>query len=772
MKPLSDEQKRINRINRIKHESIGNALKDNELYSVLREHFIRWTEYPELNVDDVSVDSTTIKGEFKCSTNGCENPINSTTIKKIIKFNTECKCPSCKKTYTALKHTKTVSLKGNTIGCISKGNDERADRAKQLINVFISFEDDKNIEIENCLCGSNYKAEWICLGRFSDQCEKTFKRAINHMTDIKRSWYCNKCSKQILVLNENKEKAKEKSLADLKDYQELISNENGMIFCYCVEWPELKPEEITPYSSYHIMWKCKRCNNYFDAIVSNTFKQNSRCPYCSGKKPLYGKNDLYTFALKNRPKLIDYWVESENGKMEDYTFSADKDAAWICAWCGTKYVRKICKNIKSNCLCGDCSNKFKDSIPQRIIYEYLKDALPYVDIKYGYRNLEWLNGKELDIYFEKDGKSFAIEYDGNFHKLEKDREKDKLCKNNNCTLIRVREPGIEKYDEGFDNNPHIIYRESNTIDDDLNRVIVQIFKILGINYDINKIDVKKDVYKALGVTEICFDQNRSLYKCKPNVAKYLDVDYYKSEGIKLSSHNIFANSNIPYRFHHFDDKTGKEHIWVSMPNNMHDNTNKPYTCVVCRNKYFQPGVNDFESLYPDLMEEWNRDKNNSIGVYPEKFMGAPGIKAHWICKNCGHKYIATMNCRASKHSGCSICKHKLARKPVRAVNSVTGEIINAESVSEMARILGYKQNTISVAIKNNKIIGKRYIVCEYIEEGRKKQIKYSSAAEASNDTKITINIIKNRIKTGKDYNGIYFYYPDIKEGWKVEWITT
>ena len=83
------------------------------------------------------------------------------------------------------------------------------------------------------------------------------------------------------------------------------------------------------------------------------------------------------------------------------------------------------------------------SIREKIVAYYLMQL--FEDIEFSY-HADWLGQKELDIFIPS--LSLAIEYDGvRWHSdTNKDLEKDSLCDKNKVDLIRIREPGLPKYD--------------------------------------------------------------------------------------------------------------------------------------------------------------------------------------------------------------------------------------------------------------------------------------------------------------------------------------
>lgn len=78
----------------------------------------------------------------------------------------------------------------------------------------------------------------------------------------------------------------------------------------------------------------------------------------------------------------------------------------------------------------------------------------------------------------------------------------------------------------------------------------------------------------------------------------------------------------------------------------------------------EAGVNDFKTLHPDLMEEWNYEKNNKIGICPDSVLCGSRKKVWWKCKVCGHEWFTGI---ANRHNGtgCPNCrKQKRGRKIV------------------------------------------------------------------------------------------------------------
>jgi hypothetical protein len=74
-------------------------------------------------------------------------------------------------------------------------------------------------------------------------------------------------------------------------------------------------------------------------------------------------------------------------------------------------------------------------------------------------------------------------------------------------------------------------------------------------------------------------------------------------------------------------------------------------CPYCARKRVKPGLNDLESLYPDIAKEWNYEKNGELT--PDKVTSNNGKKVWWKCSK-GHEWQAKIYHR-NNGSNCPIC---------------------------------------------------------------------------------------------------------------------
>lgn len=128
-------------------------------------------------------------------------------------------------------------------------------------------------------------------------------------------------------------------------------------------------------------------------------------------------------------------------------------------------------------------------------------------------------------------------------------------------------------------------------------------------------------------------------------------------------------------------------------------------CPYCSGNKAMKHYNDLASKRPDLLEEWNYEKNT---IKPTEVTEHSGKKVWWRCKN-GHTWQAVIDSR-SKGAGCPYCKG-CAKKRVKNID--TGEIFS--SLADAAKSCGLKcGDTISFCCqgKQEKAGGYRW---KYIE---------------------------------------------------------
>ena len=66
------------------------------------------------------------------------------------------------------------------------------------------------------------------------------------------------------------------------------------------------------------------------------------------------------------------------------------------------------------------------------------------------------------------------------------------------------------------------------------------------------------------------------------------------------------------------------------------------------------GVDDLGTTHPDLMKDWDYDKN--INISPQKLKAGSNKAVWWKCHKCGHEWQAMVEVRAQGFRPCTYCR--------------------------------------------------------------------------------------------------------------------
>ena len=106
-------------------------------------------------------------------------------------------------------------------------------------------------------------------------------------------------------------------------------------------------------------------------------------------------------------------------------------------------------------------------------------------------------------------------------------------------------------------------------------------------------------------------------------------------------------------------------------------------CPCCSGTIVVKGVNDLQSLYPDVSAQWdltkNKKRSNEVFAHSNKY-------AWWLCHK-GHSWEAIINNRTSKGRGCPYCSGYLA---------IPGETDILTVCPDLASQWDYKKNTVDI----------------------------------------------------------------------------
>ena len=503
----------------------------------------------------------------------------------------------------------------------------------------------------------------------------------------------------------------------------------------------LKPDEVMPGTHKKAWWICEDGHEWEAQIKSRT--TGVGCPVCANKKVRPGYNDLATVD----PDLAAEWHPTKNGKLTpaDFTVGSGERVWWICQnkheWQAAIDARRAGRG------CPKCLRAMRTSFPEQAVYYYVKQEFP--DAISGYR-APFLNAMELDIYIpslkvgiEYDGKQYHA---GKDHLL-RDYKKHEICKENGILLIRIMEwhPGAESplmtYDRKlvmYDTSDkslnwainNLLYHLGRIVIPDVRRDRKKILELLGkrktnlatafpeiaAEWDYEKNDPlvpesfaphsNERVYWkcsncnhkwAAAIGDRTREDSNGCPRCadKRGAAKRIQGLIAKRGSLASEYPELLGEWN--YRLNvdvSPEDLTpssskkvwwicDKGHEWkASVGHRTHGRG-----CPVCCSKKIIQGVNDLATLRPNLMTEWDYEKNSEAGLDPTKLAVKSGKKAFWRCSACEHEWRAVIATR-SDGRGCPRCAGKMRKTTKQFVEEmrvkrplviVTGEYVNCKT---------------------------------------------------------------------------------------------
>ena len=154
---------------------------------------------------------------------------------------------------------------------------------------------------------------------------------------------------------------------------------------------------------------------------------------------------------------------------------------------------------------------------------------------------------------------------------------------------------------------------------------------------------------------VCSKKNRiqtyiatKLQKIGSLAEKFPDIaeSWHPTKNGKLTPYDVLPGNTSKIWW--LCKKCGYE--WQAQP---HDRQ-KGRGCPHCAGKVPMVGVDDLGTTHPDLMKDWDYDKN--ININPQKLKAGSNKTIWWKCHKCGHSWQAVVEFRAQGFCRCPNCK--------------------------------------------------------------------------------------------------------------------
>ena len=459
-----------------------------------------------------------------------------------------------------------------------------------------------------------------------------------------------------------------------------------------------EPKDYGKSSAKKVYWICEKGHSW-EARIADRVRGNG-CPYCAGKIPIVGINDLATMY----PKLAKEWNYNKNVKLpSEFMAGSGKKVWWKCSE-DHEWEATIDSRVRGNG-CPYCAgqivitgkNDLKTLYP-RIAedwdYELNYPLLPtqimagsgkkvWWKCKNGHswqvspnnRTSQYSNcpvcssecgtsfpeqaifyyvkqllpainrynndGTEIDIFIP--AIKLGIEYDGIYYhcskaSTEREYKKDIFCKENGIRLIRIKENRANREKE-LDVFYRKIGKNSTSLEDAIN-LVIGIIATYGINIDEINVNLQKDDLEIYN-NYISMEKENSIVMHNPELLK--EWDYGKNHNIDPTTISYGSNIKVWWLC-----ELG--HSYKATVS--HRTGKKATSCPICAGQQILSGYNDLASKRPDLLEEWDYGKN----MWIDPHLIGPNYstkKVWWKCEK-GHTYEATPHKRNSGRN-CPYC---------------------------------------------------------------------------------------------------------------------
>ena len=418
---------------------------------------------------------------------------------------------------------------------------------------------------DKLLCGSCRKAWWKC-----KTCGYEWFTGVAHRHNGTGCPNCNR-KKASIRLSTPKvgESFKDKYPKLLKEWD---YEENDKLGIY--------PDKIFPHTDVKVHWKCEKGHKWVRDVSGRILRQ-SGCPVCQNRKILVGYNDLAT----KYPDILKEWDYEKNDKLGIFPSAiscySNKKVWWKCSK-GHSWQTNIVNRTKEGTICPYCLNR---------------------KVLTGYNDFATLKPHLLKEW----------DYEKN----------DKL--------------GIKPDKVGCGSEKKVHWKCSVCGKEWLTTIYNRSIGRGCPSCKIKKISISHSTPKV----------GESLEDKYPELLKDWDYEENNKEGIYPNK--IFPHTNVNVHW-----KCEKGHKWITK---LSSRVNTHGDCPVCRHYQLLIGYNDLATKCSELLKEWDYEKNNKLGIYPNTISYHSNIKVWWKCSK-GHSWQTMVSTRVVDKCNCPICSNK------------------------------------------------------------------------------------------------------------------
>ena len=386
-----------------------------------------------------------------------------------------------------------------------------------------------------------------------------------------------------------------------------------------------------------VYFKCKNGHSFKRPIIQH-IKSNGKCPVCANKRIEKGINDLAT----TNPEIATLLSPNNERKADTLLPSFKLKVAWICPTCNGEYYAPVEDMVNGLAECPYCSNQkplagfntLKALYPE--IAEHLSPnndftADEILPTRYG--SIKWICP------------TCGGEYSASVEDMVNGLAECPYCNNQRplagVNTLKALYPEIAE---------HLSPNNDFTADEILPtryKSVKWICPTCGGEYSASV----KDMIEGVVECPYCNNQRplagfNTLKVLYPEIAEEMSPDKEKGPDDVLPTSAYFAEWTCPA-------------CGYTYKASVKDRVTLGNLCPACAGKKAQAGLNSLLDVYPEIQDEWAENENTLLGIFPDEILPTSNARVWWECKDCGRKYLLSVNMWVEKHirgmTSCTYC---------------------------------------------------------------------------------------------------------------------
>lgn len=391
-------------------------------------------------------------------------------------------------------------------------------------------------------------------------------------------------------------------------------------------------------TSKKVLWTCPTCGEDYLYPVNEREIGDNSCPYCNHTKLKSGVNDLTITS----PQLASEFSPRNDKKANEVGEWQKYEVFWICPTCGREYTRCIRDKTPDDSDCPYCHGT-------KVLTGYNDLATTDPDLAVLYSSK---NDRPVSMV-RKDSNSYVYWECPECRYVYAKRLNDKAPDNSDCPICskRLAIEGLNSLQDEYPDLP-FIWSDKNE------KKTTEVTSLSS--------------YKAIWVCPTCKHEFKA--EVRRVVASEIECPVCTGK-VAIAGYNSFADEHpdIPFIWSEKNDKKPTEvtstssysALWCcptcgeKYRGQVREMVSGAVDCPICSGKKARAGLNSLLDVYPEIQNEWAENENALLGIFPDEILPTSNARVWWECKDCGRKYLLSVNMWVEKHirgmTSCTYC---------------------------------------------------------------------------------------------------------------------